>query len=67
MSKHKEITFETEIVDYLTQHDWIEGTSADYDQALALYSEDLITYIKSTQPKEYEKFQRVLTLFYFYR
>ena len=58
MSKHKEITFETEIVKYLTQHDWIEGTSSGYDQALALYPEDLITYIKSTQPKEYEKFQK---------
>ena len=58
MSKHKEITFETEIINYLTQYDWIEGTSEGYDQALALYPEDLITYIKSTQPKEYEKFQK---------
>jgi type I restriction enzyme, R subunit len=58
MSKHKEITFETEIVDYLTQHEWIEGTSEGYDKALALYPEDLITYIKTTQPKEYEKFEK---------
>jgi len=58
MNKHKEITFETEIIQYLTQHNWREGTSNGYDQALALYSEDLITYIKSTQPKEYKKFQK---------
>lgn len=58
MSKHKEITFETEIVDYLTQHEWIEGASEGYDKALSLYPEDLITYIKTTQPKEYEKFEK---------
>ena len=58
MSKHKEITFETEIVDYLSQHDWVEGTSEGYDQALALYPEDLINYIQSTQPEAYEKFAK---------
>jgi type I restriction enzyme, R subunit len=58
MSKHKEITFETEIVQYLSRHEWVEGTSDGYDKTLALYPEDLITYIKTTQPKEYEKFQK---------
>ncbi len=58
MSKHKEIIFESEIVDYLTKHDWLEGTSEGYDKALALYPEDLITYVKTTQPKEYEKFEK---------
>jgi len=58
MNKHEEITFETEIVQYLTSQDWIEGHSASYDKHLALYHEDLIAYIKATQPKEYEKFAR---------
>jgi len=58
MSKHKEITFETEIVKHLTQHDWTEGTSEGYDLSLALYPEDLITYIKSTQSEQYEKFHK---------
>jgi len=58
MSKHKEITFETEIVEYLCRHDWTEGTSEEYDKALALYPEDLVNYIKATQAKEYEKFQK---------
>ena len=49
MSKHKEITFETEITNYLTHHDWIEGTSSGYDQELALYPKVLIAYIKSNQ------------------
>ena len=44
--KHKESKFETEIVEYLTSKDWIEGTSSGYDKKLALYTEDLILYKK---------------------
>ena len=55
LEKHKENVFETEIVDYLTSNGWIEGTSQGYDEDLALYPEDLLTYIKSTQPEAYEK------------
>lgn len=58
MSKHKEITFETEIVEYLTSHEWVEGDSNGYDKSLALYPEDLVSYIKHTQPDEYEKFAK---------
>ena len=55
LDKHKENVFETEIVNYLTSHGWAEGTSQGYDKDLALYPEDLLTYIKSTQPDAYEK------------
>lgn len=57
MNTHKEIVFEDEIVNYLTtQSKWLEGESKNYDKELALYKEDLVDYIKTTQPKEYEKF-----------
>ncbi len=56
--KHKEIVFETEIVQHLTSHDWIEGKSEGYDKALALYPEDVVSYIKTTQPEAYEKFAK---------
>ncbi|MBP6498187.1 MAG: hypothetical protein KA253_05900, partial [Campylobacteraceae bacterium] len=55
LEKHKENVFETEIVDYLTSHGWAEGISQNYDKELALYPEDLLTYIKTTQPDAYEK------------
>jgi type I restriction enzyme, R subunit len=55
LDKHKENVFETEIVGYLASHGWVEGTSQGYDKDLALYPEDLLTYIKSTQPDAYEK------------
>lgn len=56
MSKHKEIVFEDEIVEYLTSHRWVQGESSGYDRELALYPEDLLSYIKSTQKEAYEKF-----------
>ena len=53
--KHKENKFETEIVEYLSSTSWIEGTSQGYDKELALYPDDLLTFIKTTQPQAYEK------------
>ncbi|MFA9373307.1 MAG: type I restriction endonuclease subunit R [Poseidonibacter sp.] len=53
--KHKENQFETEIVDYLSSTTWIEGTSQGYDKELSIYPEDLLSFIKTTQPKAYEK------------
>lgn len=53
--KHKENKFETEIVEYLSSTSWIEGTSQGYDKELALYPDDLLTFIKNTQPQAYEK------------
>jgi len=58
MAKHKEIVFETEIVQHLTTHDWLEGKSEGYDKALALYPEDVVSFIKNTQPEAYEKFAK---------
>ena len=53
--KHKENQFETEIVNYLTSTSWIEGTSQGYDKELAIYPDDLLTFIKTTQAQAYEK------------
>jgi len=58
MAKHKEIVFETEIVQHLTANDWLEGQSGGYDKSLALYSDDVVRYIKTTQPDAYEKFAK---------
>lgn len=53
--KHKENQFETEIVKHLSLTTWIEGTSLGYDKELALYPDDLLTFIKTTQPQAYDK------------
>ncbi|MBK2297343.1 type I restriction endonuclease subunit R [Francisella philomiragia] len=53
--KHKENKMELSIVEHLTNNGWLEGTSHGYDKDLALYSEDLLSFIKTTQPQAYEK------------
>ena len=53
--KHKEDKMELSIVEHLANNGWLEGTSHDYDKYLALYSEDLLSFIKTTQPQAYEK------------
>ena len=58
MSKHKERQFQIEIVQHLTANNWVEGDASAYDKALALYPDDLISYIKSTQPLAYEKMKK---------
>jgi len=53
---HKEVTFEGEIVGHLTTAGgWLEGDPKKYDRKLALYPEDVIGWIKDTQPAEYDK------------
>lgn len=58
MGKHKEIVFENEVVESLTQHGWVEGNSTDYDKVLALYPEDVVAFIKRTQPDAYDTFAK---------
>lgn len=58
MSKHKEDIFESELVADLCTRGWVLGDASGYDKALALYPEDLIAFIKTTQPDEYDKFAR---------
>ena len=58
MSKHKERQFQIEIVQHLTSSNYVEGNASEYNKELALYPDDLINYIKSTQPQAYEKMQK---------
>ncbi len=54
----KETKFQIELVEHLTTHGYVEGRAGGYDRGLALYRDDLIAYIKSTQPQAYEKMQK---------
>jgi len=58
MSKHKERQFQIEIVQHLISNNYVEGDASGYDKELALYPDDLIAYIKSTQLQAYEKMQK---------
>ena len=60
MDKAREVVFQQAIVDSLKADTWLEGKAEHYDRELALYPEDLLTYIRDTQPEAIEK----LTKFY---
>ncbi len=60
MDKARESIFQRAIADYLTGHGWVEGSPDHYDRTLALYPDDLIGYIRQTQPEVIDR----LTKFY---
>jgi len=53
--KHKEDVFETEVTQILCSNGYVEGSSDGYDKELALYSDDLVDYVKAASPKAYGK------------
>ncbi len=62
MRPHNEIVFENDIVKALTSSDttlyskpYLEGKPENYHAELAVYSEDLLSYLKATQAEEFEK------------
>jgi len=56
MSLHKEISFESEICQYLSAHGWLyaEGDAAGYDRARALFPADVLAWVQATQPKAWD-------------
>ncbi len=56
MSLHTEINFETEICDYLAANGWqyIIDDATKYDRARALFPDDVLVWVRTTQPKAWE-------------
>ncbi|AZD54279.1 Type I restriction-modification system, restriction subunit R [Pseudomonas chlororaphis subsp. aurantiaca] len=52
---HQERHFEEYVIKQLASRGWLVGKSSDYDQNHALYPEDLVEWIKVTQPKKWDK------------
>ncbi|CAN5500778.1 DEAD/DEAH box helicase family protein [soil metagenome] len=52
MSIHQEISFENDICTYLSAHGWIYalGDSAKFDRGRALLPEDVLEWVRDTQP-----------------
>ena len=60
MNLHKEISFETEVCEYLAGHGWLysEGDTAQYDRALALIPVDVLTWVQEAQPKAWDALRK---------
>lgn len=56
---HYEKHLESYIVEQLKLNDWVVGQSKNYHIDYALYPEDLITWIKATQPEKWEKLSAI--------
>ncbi|CFX18434.1 Type I site-specific restriction-modification system, R (Restriction) subunit and related helicase (fragment) [Candidatus Filomicrobium marinum] len=60
MSLHKEISFETEVCEYLAANGWLyaEGDGKDYDRARALLPADVVAWIEASQPIAWETLKK---------
>jgi type I restriction enzyme R subunit len=56
MSLHTEINLETEICEHLASHDWLydKGDAAKYARASALFPDDVLTWLRVTQPTAWD-------------
>lgn len=56
MNLHKEISFESEICDYLADHGWLyaAGDAESYDRTRALFPADVLDWVQSTQPTAWD-------------
>lgn len=56
MNIHKEISFESEVCDYLAAHGWLfaVGDAALFDRTRALFPADVAEWVKESQPQAWE-------------
>ncbi len=52
----KEMIFQNDIIKQMESGGWVVGNPSDYNRELALYSSDLLSYIKSTQGDMWDKY-----------
>ncbi|MGB7343037.1 MAG: DEAD/DEAH box helicase family protein [Pirellulaceae bacterium] len=55
----KEAAFQADIIDQMVAGGWKLGDPAKYDRKLALYTDDCLQYVKTTQPKTWEKYGKL--------
>ncbi|TFH84867.1 type I restriction endonuclease subunit R [Billgrantia azerbaijanica] len=56
MADSREARFQQDIIEAMTAHGWKAGTADGYDRASALYTEDLLGYVREAWPERWEKF-----------
>ncbi|TDB04425.1 type I restriction endonuclease subunit R [Halomonas marinisediminis] len=58
MADSREARFQQDIIEVMTAHGWKAGTASGYDRASALYTEDLLGYVREAWPERWEKFRK---------
>lgn len=59
MDTTKELIFQNEMIAQVVDRGWVVGKSDGYDSERALYSQDALTFIQTTQSQEWEKFSKI--------
>lgn len=59
MDSTKELIFQDEIIAQMIDRGWVRGKTDGYDRERALYSQDALTFVQTTQPQEWEKFAKI--------
>ncbi|ADT87855.1 type I restriction endonuclease subunit R [Vibrio furnissii] len=55
----QERVFQDDIISQMVANGWVQGTGEGYNRESALFEADVLTFIKQTQPKEWQKFCKV--------
>ena len=55
----KEAAFQQDIIDQMRAGGWQLGEPTNYNRELALYPSDCLAYVKTTQPKSWDKYQQL--------
>ncbi|WLI74502.1 type I restriction endonuclease subunit R [Halomonas alkalicola] len=56
MADSREARFQQDIIDAMVAGGWKAGTASDYDRTSALYTDDLLGYVREAWPERWEKF-----------
>lgn len=56
MAKADELSFQNDMINQLVTNGWLLGKPEHYNRELALYSEDLLGFVKDTQDEQWQKF-----------
>jgi type I restriction enzyme R subunit len=59
MDSTKELIFQNEMIAQMEAKGWVCGKTDGYDRERALYSQDALTFVQTTQPQEWEKFAKI--------
>ena len=50
-SKSQEVVFQNDIIDQMLAQGWLLGESNKYNKELALYPDDVVAFVKGSQPE----------------
>lgn len=55
----QERIFQDDIITQMVANGWVQGQPEHYNRESALYEQDVLAFVKETQPKEWQKFCKV--------